>query len=50
MIDLEHPIEAIPMTWLNDKFLDMENKDRALSAAAWLVMYWWKKEQEGGDG
>lgn len=50
--DIEHKIDemptidAIPVEWLRDKMLDLQNKDKALSRAAWLVLYEWKKEQE----
>ena len=43
-------IAAIPMWWITEKFLDVLNKDRALSAAAWLVRHAWQKEQEAQDG
>lgn len=39
-------IDAIPAEWLNNKMLDLQNKDKALSKAAWLVLYGWQKEQE----
>ena len=38
-------IDAIPVTWLRDKLLDMPNADEALSKAAWRVMRAWEKEQ-----
>lgn len=38
--------DAIPVEWLDKKFLDIQNKDKALSAAAWLVLHAWQKEQE----
>ena len=39
-------IDAIPVEWLNNKMLDLQNRDKALSKAAWLVLYEWQKEQE----
>lgn len=39
-------IDAIPLQWLNNKMLDLQNRDKALSRAAWLVLYEWQKEQE----
>ena len=54
--DIEHKIDemptidAIPVAWLDDKFLDYENEDLALSRAAWLIMHAWQKEQEVGHG
>ena len=39
-------IPAILVEWLNNKMLDLQNKDKALSKAAWLVLYEWQKEQE----
>lgn len=39
-------VDAIPVEWLNSKMLDLQNKDKALSKAAWLVLYEWQKEQE----
>jgi hypothetical protein len=38
-------IEAIPLEWLNNKMLDLQNRDKALSRAAWLVLYEWQKGQ-----
>lgn len=39
-------IDAIPMWWITEKFLDVLNKDKELSKAAWLVRKAWQKEQE----
>lgn len=39
-------IDAIPMWWITEKFLDVLNKDKKLSKAAWLVRKAWQKEQE----
>lgn len=39
-------IDAIPMEWITEKIQDVLNKDKALSAAAWLVMHAWRNEQE----
>ena len=39
-------IDACPVEWLDDKFMDIQNKDKALSRAAWLVLHAWQKEQE----
>lgn len=39
-------IDAIPVEWMNEKFMDLQNKDMALSRAAWLVLHAWQKEQE----
>ena len=41
-----HTIDAIPMWWITEKFLDVLNKDKALSAAVWLVKKAWQQEQE----
>lgn len=43
-------IDAIPMWWITEKFLDVLNKDKELSKAAWLVRKAWQKEQEANDG
>ena len=40
------PIDAIPVEWLDDKFMDIQNKDKLLSMAAWLVLRAWQKERE----
>lgn len=45
-IDNAPTIDAIPVEWLDEKFMDIENKDMALSRAAWLVLHAWQKEQE----
>lgn len=45
-IDAAPTVDAIPVEWLNNKMLDLQNKDKALSKAAWLVLYEWQKEQE----
>ena len=42
-------IDAIPMEWMNEKFMDLQNKDLALSRAAWLVLHAWQKEQEANQ-
>ena len=39
-------VDAIPMWWITEKFLDVLNKDKELSKAVWLVCKAWKKEQE----
>jgi len=38
-------IDAIPMWWITEKFLDVLNKDKELSKAVWLVRKAWQKEQ-----
>ena len=43
-------IDAIPMWWITEKFLDVLNKDKELSKAVWLVRKAWQKEQEAQDG
>lgn len=43
-------IDAIPMWWITEKFLDVLNKDKELSKAAWLVRKTWIAEQEAQDG
>lgn len=54
--DIEHKIDemptvdAIPMWWITEKFLDVLNKDSELSKAVWLVRKAWQKEQEAQDG
>lgn len=45
-IDDAPTIDAIPVEWMNEKFMDLQNKDKALSRAAWLVLHTWQKEQE----
>ena len=37
-------IDAIPMWWITEKFLDVLNKDKELSKAVWLVRKAWQKE------
>lgn len=39
-------IDAIPMWWITEKFLDVLNKDKELSKAVWLVRKVWLEEQE----
>ena len=39
-------IDAIPMWWITEKFLDVLHKDKELSYAVWLVRKAWQKEQE----
>jgi hypothetical protein len=39
-------IDAIPMWWITEKFLDVLNKGKELSKAVWLVRKAWQKEQE----
>ena len=39
-------IDAIPVEWLDEKFMDIQNKDIVLSRAAWLVLHAWQEEQE----
>ena len=39
-------VDAIPMWWITEKFLDVLNKDKELSKAVWLVRKAWQKEQE----
>lgn len=46
MIDNAPTVDAIPVEWLDEKILDLKHKDKALSAAAWLVLHAWQKEQE----
>ena len=38
-------VDAIPMWWITEKFLDVLNKDKELSKAVWLVRKAWQKEQ-----
>lgn len=45
-IDWMPTIDAIPVEWLGSKMLDLQNKDKALSRAAWLVLYEWQKEAQ----
>lgn len=40
-------VDAIPMWWITEKFLDVLNKDKELSKAVWVVRKAWQKEQEG---
>jgi hypothetical protein len=42
-------IDAIPMWWITEKFLDVLNKDKELSKAVWLVRNAWQKEQEASE-
>ena len=42
-------IDAIPMWWITEKFLDVLNKDKELSKAVWLVRKAWQKEQEANQ-
>jgi hypothetical protein len=42
-------IDAIPMWWITEKFLDVLNKDKELSKAVWLVRKAWQQEQEAQD-
>lgn len=37
-------IDAIPMWWITEKFLDVLNKDNELSKAVWLVRKAWQNE------
>ena len=39
-------VDAIPMGWITEKYLDILNKDKELSKAAWLVRKAWIEEQE----
>ena len=39
-------VDAIPMWWITEKFLDVMNKDKELSKAVWLVRKAWLQEQE----
>lgn len=43
-------VDAIPMWWITEKFLDVMNKDKELSKAVWLVRKAWQNEQEAQDG
>lgn len=43
-------IDAIPMWWITEKFLDVLNKDKELSKAVWLARKAWQQEQEAQDG
>lgn len=45
-IDNAPTIDAIPMWWITEKFLDVLNKNKELSKAAWLVRKAWIEEQE----
>ena len=49
-VDDAPTIDAIPMWWITEKFLDVLNKDKELSKAVWLVRKAWQKEQEAQDG
>lgn len=44
-LDKMPTMEAIPMSWINEKLLDMKKKDMALSAAVWLTRRAWLEEQ-----
>lgn len=44
--DIAPTIDAIPMWWITEKFLDVLNKDKELSKAVWLIYKAWQKEQE----
>ena len=46
MVDIAPTIDAIPMWWITEKFLDVLNKDKELSKAVWLVCKAWQKEHE----
>ena len=50
LVDAAPTIDAIPMWWITEKFLDVLNKDKELSKAVWLVRKAWQKEQEAQDG
>lgn len=50
IIDNAPTIDAIPMWWITEKFLDVLNKDKELSKAVWLVRKAWQKEQGAQDG
>ena len=39
-------VDAIPMWWITEKFLDVLNKDKELSKAVRLVRKAWQEEQE----
>jgi len=43
-------VDAIPMWWITEKFLDVLDKDKELSKAVWLVRKAWQKEQGAQDG
>lgn len=45
-LDAAPTIDAIPMWWITEKFLDVLNKDKDLSKAVWMVRKAWQKEQE----
>ena len=45
-VDAMPATDAVPMTWLRDKLLDMPNADEALSKAAWRVMRAWENERK----
>lgn len=38
-------VEAVPMWWITEKYLDVLNKDKELSKAVWLVRKAWIEEQ-----
>lgn len=46
LVDAAPTIDAIPMWWITEKFLDVLNKDKELSKAVWLIYKAWQKEQE----
>jgi hypothetical protein len=48
-IDNAPTIDAIPMWWITEKYLDVLNKDKELSKAVWLVRKAWQKEQDAQD-
>lgn len=49
-IDEIPTVDAILVEWLNSKRLDLQNKDKALSKAVWLVRKAWMEEQEAQNG
>lgn len=49
LVNAAPTIDAIPMWWITEKFLDVLNKDKELSKAVWLVRKAWQKEQEEHD-
>lgn len=42
-------VDAIPMWWITEKYLDVLNKDKELSKAVWLVLKAWIAEKKVQD-
>ena len=49
-VDKAPTVDAIPMWWITEKFLDVLNRDKELSRAAWMVRKAWLDEQGEDDG